>query len=82
MPNPQLEHRGFFQELDHPHTGRSRYPGLPFGWGEPGTRWLRRPPPTLGQHNDEVLGGELGLAREELAELRAKKIIGDRPAWL
>ncbi len=82
MPNPQLAHRGFFQCLDHPHTGRSRYPGLPFGWDGRGTRWLRRPPPTLGQHNDEILGGELGLSREELAELRAKKIIGERPAWL
>src|SRR5262245_9626496 len=82
MPNPQLEHRGFFQELDHVHTGRSRYPGLPFGWEGDGTRWHRRPPPTLGQHNDEVLGGELGLSPEELAELRAKKVIGERPAWL
>ena len=82
MPNAQLEHRGFFQWLDHPHTGRSRYPGLPFGWGKPGTRWNRTPPPTLGQHNDEILGGELGLSREKLAELRAKKIVGERPAWL
>ncbi len=82
MPNPQLEHRGFFQWLEHPHTGRSRYPGLPFGWDEPGTRWNRKPPPTLGQHNDEILGRELGLSRAELAELRAKKVIGERPAWL
>jgi crotonobetainyl-CoA:carnitine CoA-transferase CaiB-like acyl-CoA transferase len=82
MPNPQLEHRRFFEWLDHPHTGRSRYPGLPFAWGEPATEWLRRPPPTLGEHNDEILGGELGLSREQLAQLRAKKIIGERPAWL
>jgi crotonobetainyl-CoA:carnitine CoA-transferase CaiB-like acyl-CoA transferase len=82
MPNPQLEHRGFFQTLAHPRTGRSRYPGLPFGWGEPGTRWNRTPPPTLGQHNEEILCGELGLSREELAELRTRKIVGERPAWL
>jgi crotonobetainyl-CoA:carnitine CoA-transferase CaiB-like acyl-CoA transferase len=82
MPNAQLEHRGFLQTLDHPHTGRSRYPGLPFGWGAPATRWNRTPPPTLGQHNDEILGGALGLSRAELDALRAKKIIGERPGWL
>jgi crotonobetainyl-CoA:carnitine CoA-transferase CaiB-like acyl-CoA transferase len=82
MPNPQLEHRRFFQWLEHPHTGRSRYPGLPFRCDALGPEWHRRPPPTLGQHNDGVLGGELGLSREELAELRAKGIAGERPAWL
>jgi crotonobetainyl-CoA:carnitine CoA-transferase CaiB-like acyl-CoA transferase len=44
-------------------------------------RPLRRtPPPTLGQHNDEVLA-ELGLARDEIDALRAKRVIGERPAW-
>ena len=82
MPNPQLEHRRFFEWLEHPHTGRTRYPGLPFRCDELANAWLRRAPPTLGQHNDEVLSGELGLSRERLAELRAKQIVGERPAWL
>jgi crotonobetainyl-CoA:carnitine CoA-transferase CaiB-like acyl-CoA transferase len=82
MPNPQLEHRGFGQWLEHPHTGRKRYPGLPFRSDALGPAWHRRPPPTLGQHNDEVLGSELGVSAEERARLREHKIIGDRPAWL
>jgi crotonobetainyl-CoA:carnitine CoA-transferase CaiB-like acyl-CoA transferase len=40
------------------------------------------PPPTLGQHNDEILGGELGLSADELRELRERKIIGERPAFM
>lgn len=32
--------------------------------------------PMLGQHNDEILGGELGLSAEELQNLRTCRIIG------
>jgi crotonobetainyl-CoA:carnitine CoA-transferase CaiB-like acyl-CoA transferase len=81
MPNPQLEHRGFYQELEHPVIGRRRYPGLPMRFSALGPEWHRRPPPTLGQHNREVLGGELGLAEEELAALEERKIIGTRPSF-
>jgi len=80
LPNPQLEHRGFFQEIEHPVTGRTPYPNLPMRFSRLGAGLHRSPPPTLGQHNDAVLGGELGLDRDELARLRARKIIGERPA--
>jgi crotonobetainyl-CoA:carnitine CoA-transferase CaiB-like acyl-CoA transferase len=35
----------------------------------------RSAPPTLGQHNDEVLGGLLSLSPSEITELRGKGII-------
>jgi crotonobetainyl-CoA:carnitine CoA-transferase CaiB-like acyl-CoA transferase len=35
-----------------------------------------RPPPRVGEHTDEVLGGELGLGPAELAALRADGVIG------
>lgn len=81
MPNPQLIARGFYQELDHPVVGRRRYPTLPLRFSGFGPTWHRSPPPTMGQHNDEVLAGELNLSKEELADLGERKIIGDRPAW-
>jgi crotonobetainyl-CoA:carnitine CoA-transferase CaiB-like acyl-CoA transferase len=43
------------------------------------TRWLRRAAPTLGQHNADVLGGELGLSDAELGALAAAGIIGETP---
>jgi crotonobetainyl-CoA:carnitine CoA-transferase CaiB-like acyl-CoA transferase len=82
MPNPQLEQRRFFQVIRHPVTGEARYPGLPMAFSGLPRDLHRRPPPTLGQHNDEILGGELGLSAEELQDLRERKIIGERPAFM
>jgi crotonobetainyl-CoA:carnitine CoA-transferase CaiB-like acyl-CoA transferase len=36
---------------------------------------IREDAPAIGQHTDEVLGGVLGLSREELGELRAQGVI-------
>ena len=82
MPNPQLEHRRFYQTLEHPVTGPTRYPGLPLRFSALGDRLHCSPPPTLGQHNDEILAGELGLSQAELADLRERQIIGDEPSFL
>jgi crotonobetainyl-CoA:carnitine CoA-transferase CaiB-like acyl-CoA transferase len=82
MPNPQLAHRRFFQTLEHPVTGETRYPGLPMAFSALGRELHPSPPPTLGQHNEAILGGELGLSEEELADLRERKIIGERPTFM
>jgi crotonobetainyl-CoA:carnitine CoA-transferase CaiB-like acyl-CoA transferase len=81
-PNPQLEHRRFFQVMEHPITGPTRYPSLPMAYSGLQRALHRSPPPTLGQHNDEILGGELGLSAEELQDLRNRKIIGEKPGFL
>ncbi len=79
--NPQLRARGFFQPLEHPCTGVNDYAGMPFPPfdGRPG--WCRTPPPTLGQHTDEVLRA-LGLSDTELGALRDDNITGDWPIGL
>jgi crotonobetainyl-CoA:carnitine CoA-transferase CaiB-like acyl-CoA transferase len=82
VDNVQLRERGFFETLDHPHTGPTEYAGLPFARMRGVDRWCRRPAPALGQHNDEVLGGELGLTAEELDRLREAQVIGDWPLGL
>jgi crotonobetainyl-CoA:carnitine CoA-transferase CaiB-like acyl-CoA transferase len=81
LPHPQLAHRAAYTTLPHPVAGDVRYPELPIRFGAFPRPLHRTPAPTLGQHNDAVLR-ELGLSEDEIADLRARKIIGERPAWL
>jgi crotonobetainyl-CoA:carnitine CoA-transferase CaiB-like acyl-CoA transferase len=74
---PVLEAREYYQQLEHPITGAHRYPGWPFRIAPGPVGHHRFPPPTLGQHNDEVLRG-LGFTDAEIDDLRARKVIGDR----
>jgi crotonobetainyl-CoA:carnitine CoA-transferase CaiB-like acyl-CoA transferase len=75
---PQLDARGYYEEFTHPVTGAHRYPGWPFRITPGPARHHRGVTPTLGQHNDDILRG-LGLGDDELAALRAERVIGERP---
>ena len=78
--NPQLVHRGFFEPTDRAVVGRHHVPSLPYRFASRGTTpWHRSPAPLIGEHNDDILGGELGLGPEELARLRKSTVIGERP---
>ena len=74
---PGLDARGFYEDFEHAVTGHHRYPGWPFRITPGPARHHRFAPPTLGQHNDEILGG-LGLSRDELDALRRDHVIGER----
>jgi len=80
--NPQLRHRGFFERLEHPRTGEGLYPTPPFAPLDGKNGWLHSPPPTLGQHNAEVLSELCGLGDADLQRLTAKGVIGTRPKGL
>ncbi|MEE6137466.1 CoA transferase [Mycobacterium sp. 050128] len=73
----QLDARGFYEEFEHPITGPHRYPGWPFRISPGPDRHHRGAPPTLGQHNNEILRG-LGLSDDEVAALRDQRVIGER----
>jgi crotonobetainyl-CoA:carnitine CoA-transferase CaiB-like acyl-CoA transferase len=75
---PQLVARDFYEEHEHPVTGLNRYPGWPFRIAPGPKRHHRWAPPTLGQHNDEILR-RLALSDADLAALRQEQVIGDRP---
>jgi crotonobetainyl-CoA:carnitine CoA-transferase CaiB-like acyl-CoA transferase len=80
--NPQLRHRGFFERLEHPRTGEGLYPTPPFAPLDGTNCWLHRPPPTLGEHNAEVLSELCGLTDADLQRLTAEGVIGNRPKGL
>ncbi len=71
----QLEFRSFFEEVQHPVIGRSRYSTLPMRFSRGPERLHERHAPLLGEHNEELLG-ELGLTRSEIDALEADGIIG------
>jgi crotonobetainyl-CoA:carnitine CoA-transferase CaiB-like acyl-CoA transferase len=79
LDDPQLRARGYFEPVEHPLVGEQEYPGWPMRLSAGPERYWHDPAPLLGQHNDEVLGGELGVSDDELARLRDRHVIGDAP---
>lgn len=62
------------QDIEHPACGPMKLVNTPVKYSEskPG---IRRPPPTLGQHTDEILKGTLGMSEGEVEELRGEGVI-------
>jgi crotonobetainyl-CoA:carnitine CoA-transferase CaiB-like acyl-CoA transferase len=69
MDDPHLADRGFWAEVEYPEIGKTfRHPG-PAGIFN-GSPWqISRRAPLIGEHNEEILCGEFGLSRAELAIL-------------
>ncbi len=66
--DPHLRDRGYIHTIDHPDWGVLEQPGVTVRLSEtPGGS--RMPSATLGQHNDYVLRGILGLSDEEVKAL-------------
>ena len=63
----QLVDRQFFQTLADPALGDVVHPGAPFRMAD--EDWRLLPPPRLGEHNEEILGGRLGYSAEALSEI-------------
>ena len=68
--DPHLEDRDFFVPVQHPELGREfTYPGPAAIYN--GSPWrIYRRAPLIGEHNEEVLGGELGLSKGDLEALK------------
>ena len=74
LQDPQMESRGYFAEAQHPIMGTFRVPSA--GYQLSHTPWaLRRPAPSLGQHNVEIYGGWLGYGGTDLAGFRRQGVI-------
>jgi formyl-CoA transferase len=72
--DPQVHHRNMVAEVDHPTIGKLKLGGIPIKYSEtPGS--VRRHPPLLGEHTDEVLSDVLEYGAQKIAELKKKEVI-------
>jgi glutaryl-CoA transferase len=74
LEDPQTAARQMVETVEHPTVGALKMLGIPFKFSDTVCS-VRRPPPTLGQHSQEILSGELGLDDKTIAELRREKVI-------
>jgi succinate--hydroxymethylglutarate CoA-transferase len=74
LDDPHTQARDMIETIEHPTIGALKMLGIPFKFSDTACS-VRRAPPTLGQHNDEILAGELGLDEGAIAELRREKVI-------
>jgi succinate--hydroxymethylglutarate CoA-transferase len=61
-------------EVHHPDCGPIKLVNTPvkYSQSKPG---IRMPPPTLGQHTDEILSDVLGMKCGDIEELRGEGVI-------
>ncbi len=74
LADPQTQAREMIATVEHPTVGDLKLVGPPYKFsGTPAA--VRRPPPMLGEHTDEILREELGLDTAAIAALRRDKVI-------
>jgi len=71
---PQIVARGVKIEMDHPTAGKVPLVASPMRFSATPVAY-KLPPPTLGQHTDEILRDVLKLDAAEIARLRSEKIV-------
>jgi crotonobetainyl-CoA:carnitine CoA-transferase CaiB-like acyl-CoA transferase len=72
--DPQVQHRGIKISVPHPLAGEIPLVANPIRYSRTPITY-DTPPPMLGQHTEEVLTKLLGKSADEIAALRAKKIV-------
>ena len=71
--DPQVEHLGLVQEVEHSHYGKVKVVGPPATFSESAVG-IQCPPPLLGEHNEEILTCLLGYSAEEVERLKEQGV--------
>ena len=72
--HPQAQARDLMLEMDHPTAGQVRVSGFPYKFSATPAQ-VFRPPPLLGEHNEEILCELLKYSPEEVKILREQSVI-------
>jgi formyl-CoA transferase len=72
--DPQVRHRGMEVRAPHPAAGEVRMVANPMKFSATPIAH-DTPPPTLGQHTDEILGSVLGMDGARIQSLRERGVI-------
>ena len=73
LDDPHTIARDMIETVQHPVIGALKLLGIPFKFSDTACS-VCRPPPLLGEHNEEILG-ELGFDKHAIAKLRNEKVI-------
>jgi crotonobetainyl-CoA:carnitine CoA-transferase CaiB-like acyl-CoA transferase len=74
LDDPHTAARQMVETVEHPTLGALKMLGIPFKFGDTPAS-VRRAPPILGEHTDDILARDLGLDEAAIAALRAGKVI-------
>lgn len=71
---PTVLARDMVTEVDHPACGPIKLVNTPIKYSE-ATPGVRTPPPTLGQHTNEILGEMLEYSEADIARLKKEGVL-------
>ena len=74
IKNEHIIERNSYTYIDHPTLGKDCITSPPWRFSETPAK-ISRHAPGIGEHNEEVLKGILGMSAQEIDELKEKKII-------
>ena len=74
MHDRHMHERGYLDDIEHDEIGPITVPTSPLRF-HGADRRATTPSPKLGQHNEEIYGGWLGLSAGEIAELKSDGVI-------
>jgi CoA:oxalate CoA-transferase len=74
MHDRHMHERGFLDDIEHDEIGALTVPTSPLRF-HGADRRKTSPSPKLGQHNEDVYGGWLGLSAADIAKLKADGVI-------